>query len=214
MATLLVIDSSGRTTRSITRHLTRKYAEQWRKTHPSGQVVFRDVGQHPPSPVDERWIAAAFADPGQRYSSMERSLSQSEQLLHEIEAADTIVMGVPVYNFGVPAQLKAWFDQVIRVNRSFSFDPNSEDPYRPLLADRPVTLIVSAGDGSLLPGGEMEHLNHQEPHLTTMLNFIGLQSLTFIRVGYDEFQDQRLERSLLMAEQSVHRLASSNAIPV
>lgn len=140
---------------------------------------------------------------------MQAVLSESEQLLAEIEKADSLVFGVPMYNFGLPAQLKAYFDQIIRVNRSFTFDPDSEEVYQPMLANKPTTVIISVGDGDLLPGGPKADLNFLEPHLVTMLDFIGLRSVEFIRVGYEEFQDERLRAAFASAEQAVARLAAS-----
>lgn len=207
MPRLLVVNSSGRSTRSITRRLTGQFAGHWQSAHPDGELIERDVTLQLPSPVNEAWIASAFAAPETRSPMMQAILSESETLLAEIEAADALVFGVPMYNFGLPAQLKAYFDQIIRVNRSFAFDPEADEPYQPLLADKPTTVIVSVGDGDLLPGGSMAELNFLEPHLTTMLGFIGLHSLEFVRVGYDEFQDERLKNALESAEQAVGQRA-------
>ncbi|MES2569055.1 MAG: NAD(P)H-dependent oxidoreductase, partial [Verrucomicrobiota bacterium] len=86
----------------------------------------------------------------------------------------------------------------------FAFDPtHPTDPYRPLLSSKPVLIVVSAGDGALHPGGAMAHLNFLEPHLRTVFEFIGLSNLSFVRVGYDEHQDNRFRRSLSEAESAV-----------
>lgn len=209
MQHLLVVNSSGRHTRSITRRLTAQFAQQWEATRPDARITVRDLTVSNPTPVNEAWIASAFADPGTRTPDMQAALAESETLLREIESADAIVIGAPMYNFGMPAQLKAYFDQVIRVGRSFAFDPEAAEPYQPLLADKPVTAIVSVGDGSLLPGGEMEALNFLEPHLRTLLGFIGLQSIEFVRVGYEEYQDQRLADLMSRAQALVTRLAKA-----
>ncbi len=209
MPRLLVVNSSGRITRSITRRLTGQFAEHWLASHPEGELIERDVTLQSPTPVHEAWIASAFALPEARVPVMQTVLSESESLLAEIEAADTLVFGVPMYNFGLPAQLKAYFDQIIRVNRSFTFDPEAEKPYQPLLADKPTTVVVSVGDGDLLPGGPMDGLNFLEPHLTTMLEFIGLHSVEFVRVGYEEFQDERLTNALNSAQEAVARRAAA-----
>jgi FMN-dependent NADH-azoreductase len=206
MKSLLVIDSSGRVTRSITRHLTDRFAAAWAEQNPGGTIVRRDVGQKPPPPVTETWIAAAFAQPGERLAAEKDPLALSEALIGEIEDAEMIVLGVPMYNFGMPAQLKAYVDQIVRVGRTFAFDATGRNPYQPLLVSKPVAVIVSAGDGAIHPGGALAHLNHLEPHLETVLRFIGLTELTFIRVGYDEYQDGRLKRSLSAAEFEVDRL--------
>ena len=209
MAQLLVLNSSGRTTRSITRRLTRQFTERWLAAHPDGVLCERDLTLQLPTPVNEAWIASAFAPAEERSSAMEAVLAESETLLAEIEAADALVMGVPMYNFGVPAQLKAYFDQIIRAGRSFQFNPDAEQSYQPLLADKPVTIIVSVGDGDLLPGGPMAQMNFLEPHLLTMLGFIGLHSVEFVRVGYEEFQDSRLKKALNLAEAEIAQKAVS-----
>lgn len=213
MPTLLVVNASGRVTRSITRRLTDRFAAAWRTHNPGGAVLHRDVGQRPPPPVDEPWIAAAFADPEGRPPAARAALQASDALIDELDAADALVIGAPVYNFGMPAQLKAWFDQVIRVGRTFDFDASAAEPYRPLLRSKPVVIVTSAGDGSLNPGGALHHLNFLDPHLEVMLGFIGLTDLRFVRVGYDEFQDARLKASIATAEAAVDELAARLSPP-
>jgi FMN-dependent NADH-azoreductase len=206
MKSLLVINSSGRVTRSITRHLTARFAAGWSSLNPDGEIVCRDVGLNPPPPVNEAWIAAAFCDPATQSSAMREAIRLSETLIDEVAGADAIVFGVPMYNFGMPAQLKAYFDQIVRVGRTFAFDPGVDEPYRPLLASKPVVVITSAGDGAVHPGGALAHLNFLEPHLETILAFIGLTDLSVVRAGYDEYQDDRAKRSLANAEKAVDQL--------
>jgi len=208
MKTLLVIDSSGRRTRSITRHLTSRFGASWQARHPEGEVLIREVGLTPPPPVNEAWIAAAFSEPADHTPATREALAISETLIDEITRADAIVIGTPIYNFGMPAQLKAYIDQIVRIGRTFSMDTeDAESPYRPLLTPKPVIIITAAGDGSMHPGGAMAHLNFLEPHLATVLGFIGLGEPKFIRVGYEEFQDDRLKRSLASAESAVDEVA-------
>ena len=199
MNSLLLIDSSGRITRSITRQLTARFIAGWRSRNPDGAIIKRDVGLNPPPPVNEAWITSAFA----AYHSRSEPLALSETLIEELIEADAIVLGVPMYNFGMPAQLKAYFDQIVRVGRTFAFDADASEPYRPLLSSKPVVVIVSVGDGSLLPGGTLAHLNFLEPHLEAILAFIGLTDITFVRAGYDEYGDDRATRSLASAQAAI-----------
>ncbi|HET9523570.1 MAG TPA: NAD(P)H-dependent oxidoreductase, partial [Terrimicrobiaceae bacterium] len=133
-------------------------------------------------------------------------LALSEALIEELIRADTVVLGAPMYNFGMPAQLKAYFVQIVRVGRTFGFDPGASEPYRPLLTSKPVVVVVSVGDGSLLPGGALAHLNFLEPHLRTILAFIGLTDVTLVRAGYDEYGDDRAKRSLTAAEAAIDQV--------
>lgn len=170
-------------------------------------MINRDLGLNPPPAVDESWIAAAFAKPGQLTTQMSDALAVSDSLIDEVNQSDAIVIGAPMYNFGVPAQLKAYIDQVVRIGRTFDFEPSDpENPYRPLVAPKPVVIVISVGDGSLHPGGSLAHLNFLEPHLVTVLNFIGLSDISFVRVGYDEYKDDRFKKSLADAELAVDQL--------
>lgn len=218
MKTLLIINSSGRVNRSITRRLTDRLADVWRAQDPDHAVSYRDLGLSPPPPVNEAWIAAAFADPTQRSSTMDDALRVSDSLLDELSQADAVAIGSPMYNFGMPSQLKAYIDQIVRVGRAFAFDPAANPPYRPLLSSKPVLVITAVGDGALNPGGPMYHLNFLEPHLRAVFDFIGLNDLSFVRAGYDEFQDDRMKRSIAAAELAVDdwatRIASAAQQPV
>jgi FMN-dependent NADH-azoreductase len=207
--TLLVVDASARVARSVTRGLTARYVDLWREAHPGGQVIHRDVGIQPPPPLGEAWIEAAYAPAGERTPEMVEALVESEILIREIERADGIVMGVPMYNFGIPSQLKVWFEQIIRVGRTFDFAREDEaHPYRPLLAAKPVVVVTSAGAAGYGPGGRNAAVDFLKPQLHTMLDLIGLPDATWIRVESAGAKDGRYVESLAAAERMVERLAA------
>jgi FMN-dependent NADH-azoreductase len=209
MATLLVVDSSPRGARSRTRTLTRLFAQRWREAHPSDLIVERDLGAAPPSPVDERWIAAAFTSPAERTEEMRRALAASDALIDELQGADVVAIGAPMYNFGMPAALKAWVDQVVRVGRTFSFDPaDTLSPYRPLLRGKTAVVLTARGDAGYGPGGRLAALNHLDPHLATVLRFIGIDRIETVAVEFDEFGDDRVRRSMERARADVEALVA------
>ncbi|MDF3057284.1 MAG: hypothetical protein K0R17_1499 [Rariglobus sp.] len=180
---LLVVNASARVTRSVTRQLAARLASAWQGAHPEGCIVSRDIGLEPPAAIDEAWIAAAYTPAEARTAGQHASLSLSETLIAEIEAADVIVIGTPLYNFGMPAVLKSWIEQIVRVGRTFEIVTSAEgESYRPLLAPKPVVVVVSAGNGAFLPGGEHAGLNFLVPHLGHMLGFLGLTETTFVQV--------------------------------
>lgn len=203
MKSLLVINASGRVTRSVTRKLTARFVERWQEFYPGAEIIDRDVGVNPPAPVSERWIAAAFQPGDQSPPEARQALEESETFIGEILRADAIVLGVPMYNFGMPAQMKAWFDQIIRVGRTFDFKDDESDPYLPLLPSRPVVLITATGTSGYEPGGPNERFNFLDPHLQAMLGFVGLGDISTVRVGFEESQDKRFKRSLEAAEASL-----------
>jgi FMN-dependent NADH-azoreductase len=209
MAQLLRIDSSPRRTRSLTRRLMDIFIDDWLAHRPDDRLVRRDVGHHPPPPVDERWIAAAFTEPHQRTPEMHTALALSDELVEELLASDVLLVGVPMYNFGIPASLKAWIDQVIRVGRTFSFEREDvHEPYKGLTHGKRAFAIVATGDTGYEPGGPMARLNHVEPYLRTALGFIGIEEIDFVYVGNDEFGGEQLAQSMNAAVARITALIS------
>jgi FMN-dependent NADH-azoreductase len=213
---LLHLDSSARPGRSDlarhgshTRRLTARFVARWRAARPRDEVVSRDLGAHPPSPVTGRWIHAAFTPSPLREPWMGEVLAESDALVDELLAADVIVAGVPMYNFNVPAAFKAYIDNVVRVGRTFGFDRTRPgDPYWPLLAGTGKTLVVltSRGDYGYGKGGRIEHMNHVEPSIRTAFAYMGITHMESVAVEYDEFGGARLEASLARAEAEVDAL--------
>lgn len=223
MTAVLHIDASARPGRSDqdrygahTRRLTARFVERWRTTRPGDPVVYRDVGQNPPSPVTGRWIHAAFTRPDQRAPWMHEVLAESDMLVDELIAADLIVAGVPMYNFGPPAQFKAYIDNIVRVGRTFGFDRTRPgEPYWPLLTDRGKRLVVlgSRGDYGYDRRGRIARMNHVEPSIRTAFEYIGVTDFHSVAAEYDEFADERLRASLERAEAAVDALVDLLAEP-
>lgn len=216
MATILHIDASARPGRSDrdqfgshTRRLTARFVERWAVTRPNDRIIYRDVGQTPPQPVTGRWIHAAFTKPEQRESWMQEVLAESDALIDELLAADMIFAGVPMYNFGPPAQFKAYIDNIVRVGRTFGFDRSRPgDPYWPLLTEYGKRLIIlsSRGDYGYDPGERSHPMNHVESSIRTAFGYIGITDVETAAIEYDEFSDARLQSSLARAEAAVDAL--------
>ena len=100
MNTLLVINSSGRHARSVTRSLTARFAAGWRSKRPQGEILLREAGTEPVPPVDEAWIAAAFTPAESRTPAMHRALALSETLIGEVLRAEAVVIGAPDPQWG------------------------------------------------------------------------------------------------------------------
>jgi FMN-dependent NADH-azoreductase len=219
MTCLLHIDSSARAGGSDehrfgshTRRLTSRFVARWRAARPHDPVTYRDVGQHPPAPVSGQWIHAAFTPPDQREPWMREVLAESDALVDELIGADLIVMGAPMYNFGPPAQLKAYIDNIVRVGRTFGFDRNREgEPYWPLLAGQGKRLVLlgSRGDYGYDEGGRIAHLNHVEAGVRTPFRYIGIEEAYGVAAEYDEFGGDRLAASIAAAEAAVDRLVDT-----
>src|SRR5262249_50412955 len=113
MAVLLHIEASARVNGSHTRRLCRLFFYRWRTLRPQDRVITRDCGRGPAAPVTEDWIAAAFTKPERRTPAMHMALAESDALVDEITQADVIVACVPMYNFGMPAGMKAYIDNIV-----------------------------------------------------------------------------------------------------
>ncbi len=109
---LLRIDSSARSS-SVTRQLTAKFVEEWKKNHPAGEVIQRDLATTVLPHITDHW-AGAHLEPSHLTPAQRSYLATSDELIEELQAADTIVIGAPMYNFAIPSSLKAWIDQTSR----------------------------------------------------------------------------------------------------
>lgn len=222
---LLHIDASARAGRSgidphgsHTRRLSARFVERWRQARPGDRIHHLDVGQHPPAHVDGRWIHAAFTPPAAREPWMTEALAESDRLVDQLIAADVVVIGLPMYNFSVPAQFKAWIDNIVRVGRTFGFDrARGALPYWPLLSDagKRVVLLGARGDHGYGDGdgegggggGRVAHLNHTEPSVRAALGYIGITEVFEAAVESDEFGGEQLAQSLRHTESRVDDLA-------
>lgn len=210
MAHLLHIDSSPRGERSHSRRLTREFVEFWKQTHPADLVTYRDVGRHPVPHVDEPWIAAAYAPPEQRTPQLQEAIHISDRLIDEFLAADVYVIGVPMYNFSVPSTFKAYIDQIVRVGRTFAFEPgDAANPYKPLVLNKQMFIITARGDAGFEPGERNEKLNYQDPYLRAVFGFIGITDITFVHVENDEFGGASLAQSIASARTKIAQLVGT-----
>ncbi|WP_341708467.1 NAD(P)H-dependent oxidoreductase [Halopseudomonas sp.] len=194
---------------SHSRNLSQRFVSQWLAQRPQDTTTYRDIGQKPPAFISHDWIAASFTPEAQREPWMHDTLAESNQLADELIAADILVIGVPLYNFGMPAALKAWIDQIVRPGKTVDIDTsNPDDPYTPLLADRPrhAVILTARGGVGFGPGGELEALNHLEPALITALNFIGINQIHQIAIEGHEIGGEVLANSVALAQRQVDAL--------
>ncbi|WP_339681964.1 FMN-dependent NADH-azoreductase [Gimesia maris] len=211
MPHLLHIDSSPRSDRSHTRGLTADFVQRWQVNHPNGTVTYRDIGRSPLPHVTEEWIAAAFTPPNERSQAMQDALRLSNELIDELLLADVIVAGIPFYNFGMPSGFKAYIDQIVRIGRTFLFNPdNEESPYTPLIHGKRMIAVISRGDSGYGSGGRNEKNNHLDPHLRTVFRFIGVNDLEIIAAENDEHGGAALVNSLESARRNILRLAAED----
>lgn len=167
---ILHIDASARSAGSISRRLSAATVK-----HVTGQgeanIVRRDLAEGLPF-VDEAWIGANFTPADARTEAHKTKLAFSDSLVDELQAADTLVIGTPIYNFGIPASLKAWIDMIARVGRTFKYTETG--PVGLLEGKRAIVLVASGGTevGS--------QIDYATPYLRHALGFVGISDVTII----------------------------------
>lgn len=169
--TLLRINASMRKHGSTSRQLTDELIDSLVAGQPNKEIVTRELAGGVPF-VDEDWIGANFTDETERSEAQRAKLAMSDEMVAELEAADTIVIGVPIYNFGVPAALKAWVDMVCRARRTFAYSENGPVG---LLKDKKAYLVIASGGTD--SGSEIDFATG---YLRHVLGFIGIHDVTVV----------------------------------
>lgn len=216
MSTLLHIDSSVRAAKntnpdhdSISKNIALQFISTWRNNRPNDEYIYRDVGVNPPAFITQDWIGAVFTPENTRSLEQKQLLALSDELISEVAAADVILISSPMYNYGMPAQLKAWFDQIVRINKTFDFDLARGDfPLQPLLSGKTLIIVTSSGEFGFEKGGVREDSGHLSPHLRTLSRYLGVEKIYEISSEYQEFGDERHRASLKNAREQAYRLAS------
>jgi FMN-dependent NADH-azoreductase len=179
MSTLLKIDVSPRGEHSISRKLGNHFATEWQSNHVGGMIITRDLATTKMPYVDLPWIAGAFTAPEQHTAEHKAALKISDQLIDELLAADEVVISTPMYNFNVPAVLKAWIDHIVRLNKTFAFGPGG---LKGLVAGKKVTVIITSGS-EYTAGTPMESYNLEGPYFSVVFGFIGITDVTIVHAG-------------------------------
>jgi FMN-dependent NADH-azoreductase len=173
MQTLLQLDSSLRHEGSRSRALSAHFAKAWQGANPDGVVVYRDLAAEPIPHIDETAFTANFLADEDRTPAQRAARTLTETLAGELVAADDIVVGMPLYNFGPPSTFKAWFDRI--VVPGLTVDPGNGG----LLGGRTLTFTMARG-GGYGPGTPREGWDHREPWLQHAFSQLGIEDIRFI----------------------------------
>lgn len=203
MAHILHIDASPRGDRSVSRSLANQFITEWKAAHPDDTITYRDLGHHPVPFVSEAWIAAAFSSPDQHSPEMAEAIRISDELIDEFLAADQYVFSIPMYNFGISANFKAYIDQIVRAGRTFAVD---ETGYKGLVHNKKAVLILSQG-GVYSEGSPAESYDLQTPYLRLIFGFMGVTDVEFIYADSLNMGDEARSQSIAKAESTLKEVA-------
>ena len=171
MATnILRIDASARTTGSVSRDLNDLITARYESAGPT-HTTTRDLSNALPQ-ITENWVGANFTPPADRTDAQVEALALSDALIEEIKSADVLLIGLPIYNFGVPAALKAWVDLVARAGVTFRYSPTG-----PVGLIEGKRAIVSVASGGTEMGSDIDFATGYLRHI---LGFIGIKDVVFV----------------------------------
>jgi len=199
MKTLLQIRSSIFSNDGQSSRLAERFVARWRASNPGGRVIVRDLAKEPVPHLDAARFGAFLAKPEERTPAQQAVVDYSDALIGELKRADVVVLGLPMYNFGVPSTLKAYFDHVARVGETFKY---TEKGPVGLLTGKKV--YVFAARGGMYAGTPNDT---QTPFIRTFLSFIGMSDIEFVYAEGLAISEASKQQSLARAEAAIDALA-------
>ncbi len=202
---LLHIDSSILGPHSVSRVLSAEIVERERTLHPGLEVVYRDLAAEPSPHLSGAHLAAWRGAPVED-SALAADLARGAAYIDELFAADIVVIGAPMYNFGIASQLKTWIDRVAVAGKTFRYGADGKP--ESLLPKGKKTFLASSRGGVYSEGAAAAFLEHQENYLRAVLGFIGLTDVTVIRAEGVAIGPEARESALAAAQALIAAIAA------
>lgn len=188
---------------SVTRRLTAWFASRWLGLVPGGRVLYRDLGTSPPPHPDALTLEAALLPAARRSPGQQAAAALADRLLEELEAADCVLLGAPLYNFSVTSNLKAWFDLVSRPGRTFRYGPRGPEG---LLSGKTIVGITARGGYYEAPAGRPGAEDHQEALIRSFFGFMGLDEVHFVHAEAQAIDPETARTREAQAREQIDRL--------
>jgi FMN-dependent NADH-azoreductase len=205
MNTLLIVNSSPRSN-SVSRKLTRQFAEDWKTQRTNAVIIERDLSNGTIPYLSEAWIEAAYTSESLRTPAQRELLALSDSLIDEVLAADVIVLGIPMHNYSVPASFKAWIDQIARAGKTFSYSDHGPKGLIP--SHKKVVAILSRG-GVYATESPQGATDFQVSYLRQVLALVGLTDVTFIHADRQSMGGQAAQLATDSAIKQVSSIVDS-----
>jgi FMN-dependent NADH-azoreductase len=201
MTTLLQINASINNGNGESSRLANQFVTAFHQRHPNANIVVRDVAAAEPVPhLSAERFGAFIAKPENRSAAQQAVVAYSDTLINELKQADVIVIGLPMYNFGVPSQLKAYFDHIARIGATFEY--TEKGPVGKLTGKK---VYVFAARGGVYEGTP---LDTQTNYVRDFLRFLGMSDVEFIYAEGLHMSPQSKQAALAKAEAEIARLAA------
>lgn len=193
---ILEVSASGRRKGSVSRMLSADLVEALEDRHGDIELTRRDLSRGMPF-VDDAWIEANFTAPEERSAAQRAALAESDALVEELRQADVLVIGSPIYNFGIPAALKAWVDMIARARRTFRYTENGPEG---LLEGKKAYLVIASGG---VPVDSA--VDFATPYLRHALGFVGIGDVEVIAADQlNSRSDESIDAARLRIAELVH----------
>ncbi|MGB3778266.1 MAG: NAD(P)H-dependent oxidoreductase [Tunicatimonas sp.] len=202
MSTLLRIDASARHNESVSRTLADQVQARWVNANPHGQVVTRDLAKEPVAHITETTIRGFYAPVLD--AELAAAVQLSDELIEELLKADEVLLSTPMYNFSVPSALKAYVDQIVRINRTFAV---VEGQLQGLIPDKRV--YIALAEGAAYQGSPMTDYDFLRPYLDRLFRFLGMQQLEFLTIEATTLDEQAMLASRDIAIARINELFTS-----
>lgn len=204
MPKLLQIQSSPQGANSVTRALSDKFVKGWMASHGNVALELLDLANDPLPHFDADALAGLAPGDGDKTDVQKGRAALSDRLITQLEAADIVVIGAPMFNFTIPTQLKAWFDYVSIAGRTFQFAaPGIAKGL--LFGKKAFVVMARGGDYTDFPANAFDH---QEPLLRALLGFLGMYDVTFIRAEGMRAKEEEVPAIMANVEEVIARLVA------
>ena len=207
MTTLLQINASINNGNGESSRLANQFVAAFHKSHPKARIVVRDVAAAEPVPhLNAERFGAFITKPDQRSTAQQAVVAYSDTLINELRQADVIVLGLPMYNFGVPSQLKSYFDHIARIGETFEY--TEKGPVGKLTGKKVYVFAARGGVYSRDGVNEGTPLDTQTGYVRHFLGFLGMSDVEFIFAEGLHMNPQSKQAALAKAEADIARLAA------
>ncbi|UMR33134.1 FMN-dependent NADH-azoreductase [Massilia sp. MB5] len=204
MANVLYINSSVRSSGSLSRQLSAEFIAKWRAANPGDSIVERDLAAQPVPHLSEEMMGAFFTAPEQRNAEQAAVVKTSDALVAELFAADVIVIGAPMYNFSISSTLKAWIDHIARAGLTFKYTENG--PVGLVQGKQVYVFTASGGVYSEGPGSGFDFLS---TYLRAALGFLGMSDIRFIQAEGVAGGEQAVADTVAKGRQTIEQLLAA-----
>jgi FMN-dependent NADH-azoreductase len=201
MTKVLIVNSSALGEASVSSKLSRELAERIEQRAPGAEIKVRDIGADPVPHLRPDTVSAIRGSADN--DAARETLALSDRLIAEVREADLLVIGSPMYNFGISSTLKSWFDHVLRAGVTFRY--TAEGVAEGLMTGKKAVVIETRA--GFYSEGPASGLDSQEPHLRTLLGFIGIKDVVFVRAEKLAFGPEAASAAIAEAAREIGVLA-------